>query len=238
MAAQTKQEEWNRKTLEYVAAINAFVEIGLRDGWDNAGVEPTDPGLDHLAEDAISSVRQANADGQLIQLREFWPPTHAPLIKLLEENGQDIPVVCVLPDNSIVARIGAPYESGKTVHIVGDAVQEVDDVAFFGRSPNRKYFAVSKSDGVHILDGWNGSRVAMCPWPTGLEGIPEGFDMRSFDSPPTPTRLIPFPDGTRVLLVDIFKNSNLPLNKDFKLISKFILPRSLYAKSSTAGRSS
>jgi hypothetical protein len=40
------------------------------------------------------------------------------------------------------------------------------------------------------------------------------------------------------LLLDIFKNSNLPLNKDFKLISKFILPRSLYAKSSTAGRSS
>lgn len=30
--------------------------------------------------------------------------------------------------------------------------------------------------------------------------------------------------------VDIFKNSNLPLNKDFKLISDFILPKSVVFK--------
>jgi hypothetical protein len=40
------------------------------------------------------------------------------------------------------------------------------------------------------------------------------------------------------ILLDIFKNSNDSLNKVFKLVSESILPRSLYAKSSTSGRSS
>jgi hypothetical protein len=39
-------------------------------------------------------------------------------------------------------------------------------------------------------------------------------------------------------LIDIFKNSKTSLNKAFKLISELILPRSLYAKSSTPGKSS
>ncbi len=201
MTDQLKQEEWQRKTIQYVESVNAFIERGLVNGWDNAGAEPIDPGRDHLAQDVISAVRKANANGQIESLRKLWPPAHAPLISLLEESGQSIPVVCILPDNSIIARLGAPYESGKTIHIMGDSVHDVDDVLFFGRSPNRRYFAIARPDGVQILDGWNGPQVEFCPWPTGLEGIPEGFDVEPFDAPPTPTRLIPFPDGTRVLLV-------------------------------------
>ena len=201
MSQESAQEEWCSKTLDYAASINAFVEKGLRDGWDNVGEEPSDPGRDHLAEAVISAVRQANIDGELAHLRELWPPAHSPLINLLKENGQSIPVVCVLPDDSIVARIGAPYKPGRTVHIVGNTVTEVANVGFFGRSPNRKYFAIAQADGIQIIDGWNGPQVSLCPWPTGLEGIPSRFDINPLDSPPIPTRLIPFPDGKRVLLV-------------------------------------
>ncbi|MEM9943774.1 MAG: hypothetical protein AAF939_19585, partial [Planctomycetota bacterium] len=124
-----------------------------------------------------------------------------PLIGLLEEKGQAIPVVCVLADNSILARIGAPHESGKVVRIVGDSVQDVESDGFFGYDPNKKFFAYSRTGGIEIREGWDGNQVTFCPWPTGLEGIPNGFDVQPFDGFLVPTHLVPFPDGKRVLLV-------------------------------------
>ncbi|MEO0708174.1 MAG: WD40 repeat domain-containing protein [Cyanobacteria bacterium J06649_5] len=229
MPKESAQEEWRRKTLDYVASVNEFVEKGLRDGWESVGEEPSEPGREHLAETAISAVRQANIDGDLAHVRDQWPPAHSPLIGLLKKNGQSISVVCVLPDNSIVARIGSPYEQGKTVHIIGDTVTDIPDVGFFGRSPNRKYFAIAQSNGIQIVDGWSGPQVALCPWPTGIEGIPLRFNVKPLDSPPTPTRLIPFPDGKRVLLVSgdgIFVLSEhkavrlLPTQKDFEWMQR------------------
>ncbi|EKU99859.1 hypothetical protein Lepto7375DRAFT_1940 [Leptolyngbya sp. PCC 7375] len=201
MVFNSPQAEWRTKTLQYVAAINAFVEVGLRDGWDQAGEEPEVPDREHLANAAIDAVRQANQTGNLVRLREQWPPAHQPFIHLLQENGQSIPMVCILPDSSILARIGAVYESGRVVHIVGDTVSDVPDVEFFGCGPNRRYFAIAAPPGIHITDGWNGPITAICPWPTGLEGIPDSFDAVPLNAPPNPTKLIPFPDGTRVLLV-------------------------------------
>lgn len=122
MSDQTEQQEWRKKTIQYVESVNNFVERGLAQGWENAGDEPTDPGRDHLAVAAISAVRKANSVGQVDSLRNLWPPAHAPLIGLLEKNGQSIPVVCVLPDDSILMRLGTPYETGRTLRVVGDVV--------------------------------------------------------------------------------------------------------------------
>lgn len=187
--------------LNYAKRVNAFVERGLREGWDKAGDEPKDPELDDLAQAAIAAVRQANASGEFDALREQWPPAHAPLIPLLEKNGRSIPVLCLLDDGSIVARIGAPYEPGTTVRIDRDRVTDLPGIGFFGQSPNRRYFAYAIDQGIEITDGWCGPRTCLCPWPTGKEDIPDGFDTPPLEQHPTPTRLIPFPDGTRVLLV-------------------------------------
>ncbi len=200
MESTPAQEEWRRKTVAYADAINAYVATAHRVGWDRAGEEPAEPGRGHLVEEAIAAVRQANAQGLLEGLRDKWPPAHAPLIDLLEENGQDIPVVCVLDDGSIVARIGAPYETGKTVRIVDNEVTEVPEVGFFGRGPKRRYFGITRESGIEILDGWGGPRVSFCPWPTGQEGIPKGFAVPAWDDAPTPTGIVPFPDGRRVLM--------------------------------------
>ena len=43
--------------------------------------------------------------------------------------------------------------------------------------------------------------VTLCPWPSGLEDLPAGFSVAPFANLPIPTRLIPFPDGSRVLLI-------------------------------------
>ncbi|MCG8403930.1 MAG: hypothetical protein MI923_01905 [Phycisphaerales bacterium] len=201
MSRKSAQEEWHAKTLEYVTAVNAFVEKGLREGWENAGEEPGEPGRGPFVGAAIDAVRKANTNGELSNLRERWPPAHRPLAGLLEKKGQCIPVVCILPDGSILARVGGYDEPGRTVHLRGDSAVDVPDVPFFGHGPNRRHFAVFQKDGVHIIDGWNGPSTAKCPWPTGLEDMPDGSDASPWEAPPTPTQLIPFPSGKRVLLV-------------------------------------
>lgn len=195
------QEEWRTKTLEYVAAMNVYLQRYLENPEDTTNVQPEDPGREHLAEEAIKAVRQANESGNLDGLRDRWPPAQQPFVETLSRRGRSIPVVSLLPDGSILARIGSPYETGKVVRISGKEVNEVPDIRFFGKSPNGRYFAVTRGNGVEILDGWDGPTVTICPWPTGMEDLPEGFDMKSLKHPPTPTRLIPFPDGKRVLMV-------------------------------------
>ena len=197
----TEQLEWRDQVLAYAAKINAFAARGLAVGWDKAGMEPPEPKLDHLMGVALAAIRDANRRGAWSTLRDAWPPAHGPLIPWLEEHGQSIPVVHLLDDGSVVARIGTQYSGGRTVHIRGDSVVDLPTVGFFGRAQNRKYFAFARNDGVVVREGWSGPVVTQCPWPSGLEDLPDGFNVAPFANPPTPTRLIPFPDGSRVLLV-------------------------------------
>jgi hypothetical protein len=195
------QLEWREQVIAYAQGINEFVARGLRVGWDRAGKEPPEPDLAHLVAPLIEALREANRTGAWSTLRDEWPPAHSPLIPWLREHGQTIPVVNFLPDGTLIARIGGHLVSGRTVHIDGNSVVDLPTVGFFGRSPNRKYFAFARSDGIEIREGWYGPRVTMCKWPSGLEDLPSGFDVAPFDKPPVPTQLVPFPDGRRVLLV-------------------------------------
>jgi hypothetical protein len=201
MPIQSPQEEWKQKTLTYVEAINAFVQQGYKDGWENAGEEPKDPGREHLANDVIAELRRANMEGYVDRFREQWPPAHAPLIPILEKKGQSISIVCLLDDGSILLRTGSNYEPGRTFRIRGSAATEVEGVGYFGRCPNRRFFGVARDDGISIHDGWEGPQVALCPWPNGTEEIPDGFEVKPWGEVPKPSRIVPFPDGKRVLMV-------------------------------------
>ncbi len=194
-------KEWRDKTYAYAEAINRFVQKGLRDGWDNAGEAPHDADLEKLASKAIDAVRQANLSGNIKNLRDVWPPAHGPFIPILEKQGQSIPVVCLLDDGSILARIGAPYVKGYVVRINNTRVTTIADVEFFGVCPNHAYFAVAMEQGVSITRGWMGAQVCFCPWPIGNEDLPDGSYVPARMKPPVPEKLIPFPEGNRVLLV-------------------------------------
>ena len=198
---QSSQEEWKEKTLSYAQAINDFVQRGHAEGWENVGKEPEEPGREHLVNDAIAELRRANMEGYVARFREQWPPAHAPLIPILEENGQSIPVVCFLDDGTILARIGTNYQPGHTFQIRGDQATELKDVGYFGRCPNRHYFGVARDAGIAIYDGWQGPQVAMCPWPKGTEDVPDGFKIAAWDDVPNPSQIVPFPDGKRALMV-------------------------------------
>ena len=195
------QNEWKSKTIDYAKSINAFIKKGLQDGWDNAGPEPEDNNREKLVPYLLKAIRKANQEKDFTQLRDNWPLAHSPLIPELDKNGQDIPVVTILDNGHIVARIGAPYQKGYVVEINDLDVSIVEGIDFFGRSPNRKYFAYTKEKGVSVTEGWLGKESVFCPYPTGTEGAPSGFDVKPFEDTPTPTQLIPFPYGKSVLFV-------------------------------------
>lgn len=195
------QKEWKSKTIDYAQAINAFVEKGMTEGWEKAGKEPQEPSREKCVKALLQAIREANIKGEFETLREDWPLAHAPLIPLLEEQSQSIPTICLLNDGTIVARIGTNYQDGHVIKIEGTKVTLVPEVDLFGRSSCRQYFAYTTEAGIRITKGWLGEQTALCTYPTGKEGVPETFDVAGFDRPTAPSRLIPFPDGTRVLYV-------------------------------------
>ncbi|MEM8814845.1 MAG: hypothetical protein AAGE85_03405 [Pseudomonadota bacterium] len=198
---RSAQRLWRERVVAYAQEVNAYIEDGRSKGWEHVGDEPEDPNVAHLVEQAVAAVRRANERNETGNLRDLWPPCHRSLIPLLEQNGQSIPTVCLLDDGSLLARIGAPYEDGRTVRLVGNGVEELPHVGFFGRCPNRRFFAICSDTGVEIKDGWSGPTTAVCRWPTGLEGIPEKLKAEPLADIPTPTAVIPFPDGLKALLV-------------------------------------
>jgi hypothetical protein len=82
-----------------------------------------------------------------------------------------------------------------------DIERQSPDIITVGRCPNRRYFAIAKTSGVTIQDGWHGPVTAELKWPTGQEGVPDGFDVEPIEGTPTVTGLIPFPQGDRALLM-------------------------------------
>jgi hypothetical protein len=118
-----------------------------------------------------------------------------------QPSRQCVSYVLLLNDGSLLARTGRPGETGQVLRIDRHGVVPVIGLAHFGRCPQHRYFALANADGVRVTDGWGGPHVARLRWPSGLEGMPKGYPFEPFDLPPTPTALVPFPDGQRVLLV-------------------------------------
>ena len=204
------QRAWKIAVLRYAKAINDYVHAGKEKGWDTAGDEPKMLQIKKSLEPFLTALKAVNQPGvsseERAAFRDDWPPAHEPLISHLQQNGQSIDTLFILNDGSILARIGSSYEDGHVVHIQGDSVVRVDNVEYIGRCPARRYFAVARASGVQVTDGWQGPVVALCPWPSGREGLPaaaESLPLRelTFSLPAMPTKLQPFPDGQRVLLV-------------------------------------
>ncbi len=196
---------WQREVLSYATAINAYVAKGLAEGWDACGEEPQMAPSATLLPAWRAALIAANAPdataSQRAEFHENWPPAHAPLIGLLSDEGIGISALAWLGEQGMLARVGAPYEGGYVLHIVGDHAERVPDVNFFGQCPARRYLALADALEVVVTDGWQGPEVARLAWPTGLEDVPAGAEPERFVAPPSPIQLIPFPDGTRVLLV-------------------------------------
>lgn len=193
-------KRWGEEGKVYVAHRNEYFKTGMSIGWDKVEKPPEDTRSD-LAEIVLEHVRKANEIGNIESVRQKFPPAHAPFQKMLNKNGQHLGPVALLDNDKILIRVGSPYGEGR-VYLIDDLeIQLIENVLSFGWSPNKRYLAVARRAGVEVLDRWGGKKVAECHWPTGNEGAPPGYEIKSIEGIPHVTQIIPFPDGKRVLLV-------------------------------------
>ena len=194
---------WNDETNRYVTAVNHFVEYGNSVGWEKVARsdEPKDTTAP-MAVAVLDTIRRANESGQVSDLHDKFHRSHSPFFEMLGKNGQALPVAILLDDGRIVLRVGSPYETGHMVILKGDTADRLSpSIISVGRSPNREFFAVARSEGVFIQRGWDGPVSTVLKWPTGHEGVPHEYQTESIQGVPVITDLVPFNTGDRVLLV-------------------------------------
>lgn len=200
---QELSRRWIQESALYVSAMNDFIRRGMRLGWENVNEreEPRDS-RGPMTKEVLAAVRRANQAGRIEGLHQRFPRAHGPFVELLSDNEQCLPVALMLDDARVILRIGAHYESGRLAILDDESFQYLSpEIITIGRSPNRDFFAIARSDGVAVQRGWDGPTELSLKWPTGLEGIPKGFAAERISGTSQVNRLIPFNTGDRVLLV-------------------------------------
>jgi hypothetical protein len=200
-------EDLSRRWRAEGATISAGVNEWIQQSIQGANAKPPEDTRADMATDVLKALREANhtaEEATLQRFREMFPPAHAPFMEMLKRNGQDVGPIALLDDGRILARIGGAFGFERVAEINGLTIKTVPDVLCFGRSPNDRYFAAAKPSGVEIRDGWDGPVIVLLAYPTGQEGMPDGFtvaEIEPVNGIPPITRLIPFPAGDCVLLV-------------------------------------
>jgi hypothetical protein len=180
-------QRWREEGSRYARDMNAFIQRCSRRGPGQAGEEPQDTRRD-LAKTVLQAIREANEARGSARIHEEFPPAYFPFIDLIKANGQHLAPLLWLASGQILVRVGARQS---TTHLIDDLrVETLPGILSFGRSPDRRYYAVARESGITVHDGWAGPQVIRLDWPTiGTHaGLPEV------------EQLVPFPDGQRVLL--------------------------------------
>ncbi|MFK8004141.1 MAG: hypothetical protein AB8H86_31540 [Polyangiales bacterium] len=174
--------EWTEKTLIYADGINGFVARGIASDWEDAGEAPDDKRDGTLGDKVVDVVREANAQGAWRELREHFPPAHAPFAEKLDERASPMRNVFFVGDGSVVATHGTPWQAGGVaVYGVDGECEEQSGVLDVGVSPGRQFFARLKEDHLVITEGWDGAEVRRVPRPRGDEGAPAGTETLTDD---------------------------------------------------------
>lgn len=198
------QEEWFSKGEQYAKEVNEMVDFGEKNGWENwKGKEPEDT-RSNLAESVFNLLKTANLNGDTESFRADFPPAHTPIIPLFENRSQSIEQLHFISDQKIVFMTGTSYEKRQAYLLDHGQVTELDEnIQAVGKSKRGNVFAVANAEKISLYQNWEGELInefqLMQPLESGI------------------TDLIPFNDGSKVLLVTSF-GMYLISEKEEKLI--------------------
>ncbi|MFT5355551.1 MAG: WD40 repeat protein [Polyangiales bacterium] len=193
--------EWTEKTLAYAGGINAFVARGIASGWDDAGEAPDDERDEALGDRVVEIVREANAEGAWRELRQHFPPAHAPFAEKLDARATPLRSVYFVGEGRVVATHGTAWQrGGVSVYGFDGQNEEVPGVLDVAASPDRRFFARLTAEHLVITDGWDGDDVAQVPRPRGDEGAPAGTETLAEDELACIEHMAVLPNGSGVAL--------------------------------------
>lgn len=185
------QEEWFSKGEQYATEINEMVDFGEKNGWENwKGEEPEDK-RSNLAEAVFNLLKTANRNGDTENFRTHFPPAHTPVIPLLENRAQSIEQLQFISGEKIVFLTGTSYEKRQAYLLDQDQVTKLDEnIQAIGKSKQGNIFAIATNGKISLHKGWDGKLISEFQMSQAADsGI---------------TELIPFNDGSQVLLVTSF----------------------------------
>ncbi|HCA08188.1 hypothetical protein [Chryseobacterium sp.] len=191
MQNTTIQEEWFSKGERYATEINEMVDFGEKNGWENwKGEEPEDK-RSNLAESVFNLLKTANQSGDIENFRANFPPAHTPIIPLLENRSQSIEQLHFISGEKIVFMTGTSYEKRQAYLLDhGQVTQLEEKIQAIGKSKQNDVFAIATPGKISVYKGWEGELINEFELNQTAElGI---------------TELIPFNDGSKVLLVTSF----------------------------------
>ncbi|WP_207535684.1 PQQ-binding-like beta-propeller repeat protein [Desertivirga arenae] len=182
------KEEWNSLGEQYVSQINEMVCFGETHGWDNwKGEEPEDK-RDHLAAEVVDLLKEANRNNTVEDFRRDFPPAHAPFISYFEKQGQSIEHLHYIDSDKIVFVTGTPWQKRQAYLLDGKSLIELDEsIQGIGKSKRNNVFAFYDGSTITTTHGWQGETIA-------------SFEL-GLSNQVNPTELIPFNDGTKVLII-------------------------------------
>lgn len=181
------QQEWQTKGAEYASAVNEMVRFADEHGWDNwKGKDPSDD-REHLAQAVLALLKEANEKGETQKFRQDFPPAHAPLTGLMNNNSQSICQLQFIEGQKIIFLTGSPYEQRQAFLLNGSELLELDEnIRAIGKSKTGEVFAIAVKNKITTTQGWQGEIIAE-------------FTL-SEDSGHGITEMIPFNDGKKILL--------------------------------------
>jgi len=180
--------EWNDRGRKFAMEVNEIVNFAEKNGWDAwKGKEPSDD-REHLADEVVRLLKEANASGKVQEFRDAFPPAHTPLIAYFKKYGQHIGPLHSIGGDRLVFVIGTYYERRRTYLLEGDAVTELEPaIELIGRSKQGNVYAILEQGAITTTRGWQGAVI------TRIElNRTKGLAVEE---------LIPFNDGTRVIIV-------------------------------------
>ncbi len=202
-------ERWQTEGRDYVEAIRAF-QVRLEQAGDADDDEaeaeadvPSDPRKDTwpTSLQLARVVSRYDDAGLAERFRERFSFAPDAMRNRAMEAGQYIDPVFLLDDDRVVARIGPDYdEACNWVAIDRLTLSRLPALKGLGRSPDRRCFARSDGDAVTTHDGFEGPEIARFALPAGNEGLPDSLGLCADPTGRRCDRLIPFNDGSRVLL--------------------------------------
>lgn len=183
------QKEWNEKGAAFGIAINEMVAFCETHGSNNwTGGEAVDE-REHLADEVLQLLKEANTSGKVAEFREAFPPSYSPLAKYINRNEQNIELLHFIGDEKVVFFVRCYDQKPQGYILDGDKLMELDpSIKAIGKSKQGNVFAVFTDDGrLTTIQGWDGEVIATFT----LEALKKS----------TMTQLLPFNDGKKVLLV-------------------------------------
>ena len=204
--------EWRQEGKIYAHAINEFVRIGMASDWQEPQDEPEEDKRPVFAPDIMQMIIAANQADDIERLHEQVPPASSPITPHFEEQLQPVCPIGFIQGYAVV-QAGNTREHTKLYLANSEQLIEIPNILRIGMSPDQQYIAKVTTAGISVVHNpdllLHGDHTAYFSWEHIQQTLKKKLARwESLADCIYPEQIlidiIPFAEGTKVLLVSAY----------------------------------